>query len=76
MRFWRSRAKMAVALVLVTTVGATPAWLVDRWVVRLAPLVSLALSLVLIVALLTWLDFDGLVRRWKQAEECDGKAET
>ena len=70
MRFWLwSRAKMAAALVLIATVGATPAWAVDRWLVPLAPLVYLVVSLGLIVALLTWLDFNGLVRRWKQTEE-------
>jgi len=71
--FWLAwvgvRAKMAVALVLIATVGATPAWAVDRWLVRLAPVVYLAVSLGLIVALLRWLDFNDLVRRWKQTEE-------
>ena len=69
-RFWLwSRAKMAVALWLILTAGALPAWLIDRWVVRLAPVVYLGLCLALIWGLLAWLDFNGLVRRWKQAEE-------
>lgn len=73
LRLWRTwtwnRVKMTVALVVIASLGATPAWALDRWVVRLAPVVYLGLSLALIGTLLAVLDFNGQVRRWKAAEE-------
>ena len=77
MRFWLAwvgaRAKMAAAFWLIVTAGAMPAWLIDRWVLRLAPVVYLGVSLGLIWGLLGWLDFSGLVARWKTGASSTGR---
>jgi fluoride ion exporter CrcB/FEX len=66
MRLWRIRAKIALALFTIGSLGAMPAWLIDRWVVRLDPTVSLGVCVALIWGLLALVDFTALVRRWKQ----------
>lgn len=63
MRFY---LKVGMGLLVVGTLGATPAWLIDRWVIPLSPLLYLVLAVGGIVAVLTLTGFDQQVRRWKE----------
>jgi hypothetical protein len=70
-RYWRlwilNRAKLVVALLVIGIVAALPGGLL-RLVVPLNSLVSLLLWGVIALVILSRVDFDGRVQRWRDEE--------
>ena len=64
-----NRAKMTLGWLAIAIVGTTPAWVVDRWLFRLDPLVYGAATLVLLGLLFHWTGYMAIVRGWKAEEQ-------